>query len=105
MPARWTDLSHALKELGYQIQPVSYDEWLQTLQNTITTGQQTALGVLLPLLTEKLPSTGLSYFDISSMTRAFDCQNSFASLSSAGLTSLVTDKGLIHKTLAPYLEE
>jgi len=106
-PTRWTTVVETLRDLGHQIQDVPYAAWLETLQAAAELEQETALGVLLPLLAEKLPKTeqsdGHSYFDISSMMRTFDCQNTLAGLASSGLTCPSVDANLLRKTLMPYV--
>jgi amino acid adenylation domain-containing protein/thioester reductase-like protein len=100
-PARWTEILDSIE--GHQIQRISYKEWLETLQILASSGEENALGALLPLLIEKLPGTEYTYFDISSMTKAFDCQNTLRGLSGTELACPPADLDLLSTTLKRYL--
>lgn len=98
-------LSHLIKEicaLGYPIKQIEYTQWLSELRNVGMSSQQTGLGVMLPLFTEKISNSSLTYLEMSSIGMWFDCKNTFKGLTNTSLVCPPVDSKLL-RTLFSYL--
>jgi hypothetical protein len=81
-----------LKNCGYQVERVSYQEWYAALNEAVQRGDDNALHPFLPLFGEDGPSEDLAYqngspcFDATRLTRA---------LSGTGITCPPVDEQLL----------
>ncbi|MEG4940614.1 amino acid adenylation domain-containing protein [Microcoleus sp. F4-D5] len=97
-------LSQLIKEiitLGYSIKQLEYVQWQSNLRNLAMTSQETALGIVLPLFSEKITGTQLSYLELCSIGLQFDCQNTLGRLTDTSIVCPPPDSKFI-RTLFAY---
>ena len=98
-------LSQLIKEiltLGYSIKQLEYVQWQSNLRNLAMSSQETALGIMLPLFSEKITGTQLSYLELCSIGLQFDCQNTLGRLTDTSIVCPPVDSKFI-RTLFSYL--
>ncbi|MEK8016253.1 MAG: amino acid adenylation domain-containing protein [Candidatus Parabeggiatoa sp.] len=82
-------LSQLLKEiqfLGYSLVQIERNQWKSELSQLARNSQNNVLGAMLPLLTEIVPNTQLTYLEISSIGMLFDCENTIKGLANTSIT-------------------
>ncbi|NMG06787.1 amino acid adenylation domain-containing protein [Brasilonema sp. UFV-L1] len=91
-------LSQFIKEisaLGYDLKQLEYDQWLSELRNIAISSQENALGAMLPLFTEKITGTQLTYLELCSIGLQFDCQNTLRKLVDTSIICPPVDRKLL----------
>ncbi|MFB2969192.1 thioester reductase domain-containing protein [Aerosakkonema sp. BLCC-F183] len=100
-------LSNFVKEicaLGYAIELIEYSQWQSQLRKVAMNSQQTGLGVMLPLFTEQIPNSLLTYLEMTSMAMLFDCKNTLEGLNHTSISCPPVDSQLI-ATFFSYLTD
>lgn len=101
-------LSQFIKEiraLGYPIEQIEYAQWLSELRNVAISSQENALGAMLPLFTEKMTGTQLSYLELSSIGLQFDCQNTLRKLVDTSIVCPPVDSKLLGSYFSYLMRE
>ncbi len=103
-PLSLKELIAEINTLGYSIKEIEYSRWLSQLKDLAINSQETAFGGMLPLLVEKIPSSQLTYLEITSMGMVFDCDNAIKGLAKNSLICPPVNSQLL-RTLIDYMTD
>ena len=102
-PTSFIELADSLKELGYSPALTDYAEWLSTLRRMSIDSPENLFGAILPIFTDTLPNTHLTYLELSSIGMRFDCQQTIQGLSGSNIHCPPPDTRLL-ETYLTYLQ-
>ena len=101
-PFSWNGIFAKITALGYPIDLIEYDRWLDRLEEVNGTGSNEELGPVLPLLTEMMPGSDRTYLEMSSVVMRFDCQNTLRGLAGTSISCPSVDANLLSNYLFYY---
>ncbi len=97
-------LAQELRLLGYPIKLVEFSQWEAETRKAAGDYRNAALNpIILPMVTEKLPGTNLTFMEVDSLLSYLPCENVIAGLASTTIACPPIDSKLLSAYLS-YLE-
>ncbi|MBO1351401.1 MAG: thioester reductase domain-containing protein [Hormoscilla sp. GUM202] len=103
-PLSWNGIFEKIAALGYPLDLIAYDCWLDQLKEVSGNSPDNVLGPVLPILTENMPGSDRTYLEMSSVVMPFNCENTLRGLAGTAIACPSVDSNILKSYLSYYHE-